>query len=301
MTQRAPYALPHAPSVLVGIATHNRADELEKAIASVLTQSYRPLHIAVVDDASGDDTPSLRARYPRIDWQRWPHAQGYLRARNHMMLKASEDYYASLDDDAWFWAGDELALAISFLESHPRVAAVAFDILSPERPDPAPRGPARPAAMFIGCGHVLRLSAVQRLAGYAEVPGRYGGEEKDLCLRLVDAGFGIVKLDGVHVWHDKTMRARDLTRQHRSGVCNDLVFELRRCPLALLLPMLVWKLARHLAFALRHRLLRPCWRGFGDFFGALGDAWRGREPVRLASYARFLALIRDGRTEAALV
>lgn len=285
-------------AVLVGIATHNRAEELEKAIASALAQSHASIRIAVIDDASNDDTPLLRRRFPQVAWERWSNTLGYLRARNYMMLNAAEDYYASLDDDSRFVSGDELAIAVDVLERNPKVAAVAFDILSPDRPSPKPRGPVRPAATFIGCGHVLRLSAVKQLGGYAEVPGHYGGEEKDLCLRLIDAGYEIVTLDGVHVWHDKSTRARDIEQQHRSGVCNDLVFELRRCPLSLLVPVLTWKISRHLVFALRSSLLRACVFGIAGFIGSFGAAWRGRKPVRLSTYTHFLALIRASRAHA---
>src|SRR5437762_12405020 len=48
------------------------------------------------------------------------------------------------------------------------------------------------------------LSAAREVGLYEANPGSYGVEEKDLCLRLLDAGYKIVKLSGVHVWHDKT-------------------------------------------------------------------------------------------------
>src|SRR5262245_13472119 len=142
----------NSPSVLVGIATRNRAPELAKAIESAFAQSHRPLRVVVIDDASTDDTPLLRERFPAVSWERRKQPEGYVRARNRMMLNSSETYYASLDDDSWFLEGDELAEAIAFLEGHPDVAALAFDILSPDRPARRPRAAPSPAALFIGCG-----------------------------------------------------------------------------------------------------------------------------------------------------
>lgn len=283
-----------SPSVLIGIASRDRVDELVKAIESAQAQSFRPTRIAVIDDASRDGTAALPLRFPTLTWRRCERPQGHVRLRNIMMLSAAEDYFASLDDDARFMAGDELVVAVDYLERHPGVAAVAFDILSPDRPEPRPRGSAHAVASFIGCGHLLRLSAVRQVGGYAEAPGLYGSEEKDLCLRLIDAGFAIVKLDGLHVWHDKTTRARDLAWQHRSGVCNDLVFETRRCPAALLLPVLAWKTARHLAFSLRRRLLRACLCGMVQFAGSFGAAWRSRRAVSVSAYKHYVALSRAG-------
>jgi glycosyltransferase involved in cell wall biosynthesis len=283
------------PSVVVGIATRNRAGELRKAIASALEQSHAPLRVAVIDDASSDDTLTLCNDFKSVSWERWEQGQGYVRARNKMMLTASEDYYVSLDDDSWFIQGNEITIAVDFLDRHPKVAAVAFDILSPDRPHPVARGSRQSVAMFIGCGHVLRLSTVKALGGYAEFPGTYGAEEKDFCLRLIDAGYQIVRFDGLHVWHDKSSLARDLPRQHCSGVCNDLALTLRRVPLGLLLPIMAWKVTNHIAFALRNGLLRPCLQGFRDFVFAAAAVWRARRSVRLSSMMRFRALTRSPR------
>jgi GT2 family glycosyltransferase len=283
------------PSVVVGLATRNRVDVLRKAIGSALHQSFAPLRVAVIDDASSDETPTLRYEFKSVSWERWEQGQGLVRARNQMMLTAAENYYVSLDDDSWFIQGDEIAIAVDFLERHRQVAAVAFDILSPDRPNQVSRGPQRSVAMFIGCGHLLRLSAVKELGGYAEFPGAYGAEEKDFCLRLIDAGYQIVKLDGVHVWHDKSSLARNIPLQHCSGVCNDLALTLRRVPILFLLPVLAWKVSSHIAFSVRAGLLRPCLQGFRNFIFAAADVWGTRRPVRLASMAQFRALTRSSR------
>jgi glycosyltransferase involved in cell wall biosynthesis len=287
-------ALPEraAASVLVGIVTHNRAAVLPKAIASALKQSYRPLAVVVHDDGSSDGTPALADAYPQVDWQRRDPGQGYIRARNDLMLTSTADYYVSLDDDAWFINGDEIAVAVDLLDRTPGAAAVAFDILSRSHPRPAPRGPAHAVGMFIGCGHVLRLSAVRPLGGYADFAGSYGGEEKDLSLRLIDVGFEILQVEGLHVWHEESALARDLGQQHRSGVNNDLTMALRRFPAAVVAPLLAWKLVRHLIFGLRHGLLRPALVGMRDWSAAIPAIWRTRAPVSLAAVRRFYSLSR---------
>lgn len=283
-------------AVVVGIATHNRANILRKAIWSACEQSYRPLRVAVIDDGSTDETPSLRAEFPDVSWERWDSVRGYVEARNRMMLGANEAYYVSLDDDAWFLRGDEIAIAVDFLERHPSAAAVAFDILSPDRPRPRDRATPESVSMFIGCGHVLRLSTVRALEGYCAFPGAYGAEEKDLCMRLIDVEHEIVKLNGVHVWHDKTVTARDRERQHRSGVCNDLTVALRRVPLAMLVPTLGYKLVSHLVFAVKTGVVRSCLAGMGDFAAAAGfDALRNRRAVRLSSFVRYQSLAKTPR------
>ncbi len=278
------------PSVVVGITTHNRADALRKSIGSALQQSFARLRISVIDDASNDETPSLRDEFKSVSWERWDQSRGYVEARNQMMLSATEDYYVSLDDDSWFIKGDEIAVAVDFIERHPQVAAVAFDVISPDKPNRNCRGDKKSTAIFIGCGHLLRLSVVKKLGGYAKFPGTYGVEEKDFCLRLIDAGYQVVKLDGVHVWHDKSDLARDIRRQHCSGVCNDLAFTLQRAPIVILFPSLAWKVSSHIAYSVKVDLLHSCFEGLRKFLFAAAKIWRTRRPVRLASMKRFRAL-----------
>lgn len=282
-----------AATVCLGIVTRNRSDILPNALISVLAQGYPNLKVAVIDDGSSDATPELRAKFPEVDWSRRSSALGYVSARNEMMARQGSKYFVSLDDDAWFLHGDEIAIAVEFLENNQSVAAIAFDILSADHPRPAPGGGARQAAMFIGCGHVLRLSAVREVGGYEPVPGHYGGEEKDLCLRLLDAGYKIMKLSGVHVWHDKTTVARHVPTQHRSGVCNDLAMALRRTPATLLPAAILVKFYRHTKFSIHHGLMRPCLEGFALFIQSIPAIWHSRRPVRAATLQAFMRLARS--------
>lgn len=276
------------PGVLVGIVTRNRANILPRAIQSALSQSYPNVRVVVFDDGSEDKTPNLRADFPAVEWQRPDSHCGFVEARNHLMRTSQDEYYVSLDDDAWFIGRDEIALAIEHLEANPRVAAVAFDILTPDQPESAQRSASRPVQMFVGCGHVVRLSSLREVGFYTPGPGFYGCEEKELCLRLLDRGWDVDLLPGVHVWHDRTSVARDPAAQHASGVCNDLVMVLRRCPLPLILGVFPIKLFNHLRFSVPRGLTVPCLLGFGLFcrhgLAVLGS----REPVRPDAFREFV-------------
>jgi GT2 family glycosyltransferase len=279
---------------MVGIVTCNRAAVLPKAIESVLLQTYPRIEIAVLDDGSEDGTPNIQAKFPRVEWHRWESSRGLLEARNHFMRTTKADFFLSLDDDAWFLSGDEIALAVAHLEAHPTVAAVAFDILDADHErQPAPRSEYRPTHMFVGCGHLLRLQAVRESGYYVPSPGLYGSEEKDLSLRLLDSNWEVHALPGVHVWHDKTSVARDLSAQHRSGVCNDLAFALRRCPFPLILGILPIKLLSHLRFSIGHKLLKPCLEGISLFFGHFPPVWGSRKPVRAGTFTEFARRSRE--------
>ncbi len=280
------------PSVCLGIVTRNRAQSLRKTIGSAIPQKVTNMDIVVLDDGSTDATIDLRAQFPMVTWIRRDSTGGYISARNELMARGDFDYFVSLDDDAWFLSNDEISLAVNLLEENRSVAAVAFDILSPDRPDPKERGTPQAVATFIGCGHVLRMSAIREVGAYELTPGNYGGEEKDLSLRLMDADYQIVRLPGVHVWHDKTAMAREVANQYRSGVCNDLVLTFRRTPTALLPFALIVKCYQHFSFALRKGLFRPCLEGFRLFLDHLSETWRSRRPVKLSTLRTYMRLAR---------
>lgn len=280
--------------VLIGITTHNRASLLEKAIQSALAQDYADKEVAVFDDASTDETPELQARFPQVRWHRVEESQGYLPARNQLMSETDAEFYFSLDDDAWFIHGDEISKGVELLRARPEVAALAYDILSPDRPTPTERAEPYATHMYIGCGHLLRLRAAREVGYYTPNPGFYGGEEKDLCVRLLDRGYEILLTPGLHVWHDKAMLARDLPAQHRSGVCNDFVFAFRRCPYPMVLWLIPGKIFSHFKFAVRHGFVQPCAEGMLLFFRSIGKLRPTRQPVSPLAFREFLKRSRAG-------
>jgi glycosyltransferase involved in cell wall biosynthesis len=113
-----------APLVSVVIPTYDRGPLLERAVASVLAQTYRTLELLVVDDGSTDDTQARLARIddPRLRVIRQGN-QGVARARNRALREARGAYIAFLDsDDAWL--PGKLERQVAALEAAP--ARVGF-------------------------------------------------------------------------------------------------------------------------------------------------------------------------------
>lgn len=258
-----------------------------------MEQDYRDKEIAVLDIASTDETPSLRPQFPQAKWERLEKRVGIPESRNLLMSQTDAPYFLSLDDDAWFLRHDEISIGVDFLEKHQDYAAAAYDILLPGDTVQQERGAPRDTALFVGCGHLLRLKDIAAVDYYAPNPTVYGGsEETDLCLRLCDQGKKTIFLPGVHVWHERTASGRNLMEQYSHNLCNDLVSLVRRCPI----PDLAWvtagRLVSQFRFACKHHRVRAYFNGLSLFLRASPEIVRSRAPVRAAAFRAFMRLKR---------
>ena len=84
------------------ITTHNRKDLLERAILSVLNQTYKDIELIVVSDGSTDGTDEFMQKYEsdkRVRYISYYPGRGGNYARNTGIKTAKGEYVAFLDDD----------------------------------------------------------------------------------------------------------------------------------------------------------------------------------------------------------
>lgn len=102
---------PAHPKVSVVIPTFNRADNVERAVKSVLAQTEPDVEIIVVDDGSTDDTPSRFANPPQgVRYVRKSNG-GTSSARNAGLRRARGEWIALLDSDDE-WSPDKLQVQL---------------------------------------------------------------------------------------------------------------------------------------------------------------------------------------------
>ena len=109
-----------APAVSVILPTYNRAAILERAVRSVLAQTFRDLELIVVDDGSSDDTP-LRMRAisdPRLIYLQQPRSGSAAIARNTGVRAARAALLAFQDSDDE-WLVDKLRRQVDTLQAAP--------------------------------------------------------------------------------------------------------------------------------------------------------------------------------------
>jgi GT2 family glycosyltransferase len=289
-------------SLTVGITTRNRPASLARCLRSLHVLAPIAERILVFDDAS--DSPAagaIGASVPpgmEITVIRDERQVGYIAGRNRMMREAATPYVLLLDDDTVVFSAASVASGIAVLEQDPTVAAVAFAQAEEDgRPWPERMQPGRGAqpvyvSSFIGFAHLLRRDAFLRLGGYRE-SFVYYGEEKDFCVRMLDAGLRVVFLPAALVGHVPDSAGRSATRYVRFVIRNDCLYSLYNEPwpvVALSLPLRLW----------RYRKMRAAtgaesggvrWIA-GEVKRALPDVWRNRRAISWTTLREWRRLAR---------
>jgi len=254
----------NAVPLTIGITTRDRPEALRRCLRSLQAVAHLAPEVLVFDDASATpvveqldqlteaDLP-VRARVLRDD-----RAPGYIAGRNRLVREAAAPAVLLLDDDAALLDGEAVERALGLLDRDPRVAAVAFaqsdrngtpwdEAMQPSRGRAASYVPA-----FIGFAHLLRRDTFLAVGGYRESFVFYG-EEKDFCLRLIQAGYGTVYLPDALVVHEPDHGGRNQRRYLRYVTRNDCLTAFYNEPLR----RLIWLVPARLLLYFR---MRRAWR-----------------------------------------
>lgn len=114
-------------TVSVVIPTHNRAHLLERAINSVLNQTYEVFEIIVVSDGSQDNTDAVMAiiqeKDKKVKYYSYSPARGANHARNVGIDNARGEIVGFLDDDDE-WVSDKIEKQINIIKSDENIGMV---------------------------------------------------------------------------------------------------------------------------------------------------------------------------------
>lgn len=115
------------PIISVIIPTYNYGRFVERAVNSVLSQSYGDFEIIIVDDASSDETEDIIAQYrdPRIHYIRHKFNRGLSSSRNSGIMAAKGEYLAFLDSDDT-WLPEKIELQINLFNAGSNDLGIVF-------------------------------------------------------------------------------------------------------------------------------------------------------------------------------
>lgn len=141
------------PLISVVIPVYNRAKTLNRALKSVLAQTFQDFEIIVVDD--GSKPPISIATNDKVRLIRHQKNEGAASARNTGIQNAIGEFVAFLDSDDE-WLPEKLRKQIAFLNDNPSLDActTAYILYSPNS-SPIPYIPQSPASwekhLLLGC------------------------------------------------------------------------------------------------------------------------------------------------------
>ena len=295
---------PVVPTLTVAVATRNRQASLLRCLRSLTLLGDLLTEILVVDDASDVPVAEAIATLPpelasRVTVIRQPEGPGYIAGRNQMMRHASGEVVLSMDDDAYLLEGAGIRRALALMADRPELVAVACAQAEPDgEPWPAAMQPSTArydcyVASYIGFAQLTRRRLFVDLGGYHESFFFYG-EEKDFCLRALDAGYRVAYLPDLRVAHVPDPSGRSMTRYIRYVIRNDCLFSLYNEPLPVALASLPIRLGRFVSMTRRGGVRDP-----GGLFWIVGSLaslmptlWRDRKPVSWESHRRWRRLRR---------
>jgi glycosyltransferase involved in cell wall biosynthesis len=235
----------------IGITTRNRPDALARLLDSLQRLREFDPEVLIFDDDSDPPAvavaPGLHVRIMRDS-----PARGYIVGRNRMVRDARAPFVLLLDDDAVIFDSEPIRRALAVLERDPSLAAVAFAQAEPDgRPWPVGMQPGRATVpslvpTYIGFAHLVRRDVFLAHGGYCEMLDFYG-EEKELCIRLMDAGHAVVYLPDALVGHLPAPGGRVATRYVRHVIRNDCLVSMISEPLPMAvvsMPIRLWRFTR---------------------------------------------------------
>lgn len=119
------------PDISAVIPAYNRADLLERCLASLRTSVGVTWEAVVVDNASPEDLSAVRAAFPEVRWLTCPENVGYAAANNLGLRGARGRFFCQLNSDAELLP-DTLAQVVRYLDAHPQVGAATPRNVGPE-------------------------------------------------------------------------------------------------------------------------------------------------------------------------
>jgi GT2 family glycosyltransferase len=203
--------------VLVVVLNHNKKDMVLESIASLTRQTYSPIHVVVVDNASTDGScEAIRNNYPDLDLVSNNQNLGVIGGRNggyqYGKQKGRFDFVLFLDDDAEVAAGSIGLLVEAFnrdklaglacgktyvnFQSNTLMSAgiterLALGLCYDRGAGSEDRGQFDKDEYVDACGSfavMIRAALFEQLGGFDPVFSPYGWEDVDLCLRARSLG-----------------------------------------------------------------------------------------------------------------
>jgi GT2 family glycosyltransferase len=273
------------PVASLVIPTSNRARELRDLLRSAYAQTV-PLEVLVMDDGDSEASGEMiRREFPQVRHHRLGFGKGPAFQRNRGVELASCDIVFSLDDDSVLVSSTVEQTLAEFDDT--RIGAIGIPLVNVLQ-DRTIRQRAPDASCswvahaFIGAAHAVRRDAFLQVGGYRE-HFFFMGEEGDLCLRMMQAGY-VTRLGRADpIYHLESPR-RNHSWAGFSGRRNDILFAWHNVPWPFFPFHLLCTTLNGLRAARHSGCFRPMLRGMVRGYADCFRRWNERRPVSAEVY-----------------
>ncbi|VFQ47462.1 glycosyltransferase family 2 protein [Desulfoluna butyratoxydans] len=191
------------PLFSVAIVTQNRCQSLCRAIDSVYRQTYAPIEIVLVDNASSDNSVEVvRDKWPEIKIIRLHRNVGCQPGRNIAMMNCKGKYIFNLDDDGELDCRAIELMAARF-ELDEKLAVICCSTPPIENSLTAPREALnmseRWVGIFRGGASAIRSSILSETGYFPEFPR--AGSEAVLSAYIIDNQYTILYYPPAIMYH----------------------------------------------------------------------------------------------------
>jgi GT2 family glycosyltransferase len=228
----------------------------------------------------------MRLEFPQVRYYQLAAGRGPAFQRNRGIELANSEFVFSVDDDTILVSPRTVEQTLAeFDRRHIGALAIPFiDIRKDTQVRQcAPSGNrVWVVHAFVGAAHAVRRSVFLQAGGYRE-HFFYMGEEGDLCLRLLRAGY-IVRLGMADPIHHLESPTRDYELANYRGRRNDVLFAWHNVPLVFWPFHLVATTINGVRTALSSPASRGMLLGTVHGYGATLRRYRERHPVSVATY-----------------
>ena len=198
------------PLVSIVILTYNRKEELRNTLNKSIDQNYKNIEIIVVDNNSIDGTCVMISKeFPNVIYIKLEKnigAPGY----NYGFNSATGEYILVLDDDSYPDKNTIMA-GLEYFNNN-KLGIIAYNIFNTRCNISETANFNSKPYLFIGCGALLSKKALANVGNYNNLYFLYNNE-LDLSARFYDAGYNILYLDNVFVYHNQSPLMRDENNQ----------------------------------------------------------------------------------------
>lgn len=278
------------------IPTRNRLEELRHLLRSAFNQSV-PVEVLVMDDgASVAVEEMIRSEFPQAQYHSLGTGEGPAFQRNRGIELATSEIVFPVDDDTVFPSPLTVEQTLAEFD-HPNVGAVGIPFINIRidgqmRQKAPTAGPVWITHAFVGAAHAVRRSVFLKAGGFRE-HFFYMGEEGDLCLRLLNAGY-IVRLGTADPIHHLESPRRNLALADYYGRRNDVLFAWLNVPWVFLPPHLLGTSLNGLLTMLKAQNPGRMLLGLLQGYASIPKYWRERKPVPLFVYRLHRRLKKSG-------